>query len=79
LCGFEFWFLTSRKEHRLRVFVSRAIGLRVFVGRVVRRIFGVRGRKGQRDAEDSVASFMTVTLHQMLTHLVEKGLGICGI
>jgi hypothetical protein len=31
------WFLTSREEHRLGVFESR----------VVRRIFVMRGRKGQ--------------------------------
>ena len=39
----------------------------------------MRGRKGQRDAEDCVVSFMTVTLHQILTQLLERGLGICGI
>ena len=63
----------------MRVFVSRVIGLRVFVSRVMRRIFDVRGRKGQRDAENSVVSCMTVTLHQILTQLAQKGLGICGI
>jgi hypothetical protein len=43
LCGCEIWFLASR-EHRSRVFVSR----------VVRRMFDVGGWKGQRDTEDSV-------------------------
>jgi len=56
LCGCEIWCLTSREEHRLRVFESR----------VVRRIFVVRGRWVWRDAEDSVVSFMSVTLHQIL-------------
>jgi hypothetical protein len=47
--GVKFGFLHKGKN-RLRVFVSRA----------VRRIFDVLGgRKGQRDAEDSVVSFMT--------------------
>jgi len=67
--GVKFGFLTSREEHRLRVFVSR----------VVRRIFDVRGRKGQTDTENSVVSFMTVPLHQMLTQLAEGGLCICGV
>jgi len=39
----------------------------------------MRGREGQRDAEDPVVSFMTVTLHQILTQLAQRGLGIYGI
>ena len=49
------------------------------MSRVVRRIFDVRGRKGQRNKEDSVVSFMTVPLHQILTQLAEGGLCICGV
>ena len=49
------------------------------MSRVVRRIFDVRGRKGQTDTENSVVSFMTVPLHQMLTQLAEGGLCICGV
>jgi hypothetical protein len=58
LCGCEIWFLTSREEHRLRVFASRVVG-----------IFDVRGRKGQRDAEDSVVSFMAANLHQIIMQI----------
>ena len=55
LCGCEIWCLTSREEHRLRVCEKR----------VLRRIFGVRGRWEYRDAEDSVVSFMSLTVHQI--------------
>jgi len=40
--------------------------LRVCKCRVVRGIFYGRGRWEPRDAEDSVVSFMSVTLHQIL-------------
>jgi len=56
LCGCEIWCLVSREEHRLRVCESR----------VVRRIFDMRGRNEQRDTEEFVVSFMSVTLHQIL-------------
>jgi hypothetical protein len=46
----------SREEHRLRVYESR----------VVRRMFDVRGSYEWNDAEDSVVSFMSVTLHHIL-------------
>jgi len=45
-----------REEHRLWV----------CEGRVVRRIFGVRGRLEWRGAEDCVVSCMCVALHQIL-------------
>jgi hypothetical protein len=35
------------------------------VSRVARSIFVMRGRKGQRNAEDPVVRFMTVALHQI--------------
>ena len=52
-CEFEIWSVAAREEIELRVIDSR----------VVRRIFDVRGRWEQRDVEDSVVSFMSVTLH----------------
>ena len=55
LCGCVIWCLMSREEHRLRVCDSR----------VVMRTFDVRGRWEQRGAEDTVVSFMSVTVHQV--------------
>lgn len=56
LCGCEIWCLPSQEERRLRVCESR----------VGRRIFYVRGSYEWRDAEDSVVSFISVTVHQIL-------------
>ena len=56
LCGCDIWCIMSREEHTLRVCEIR----------VVRRIFGVRGRQEQRGAEDCVVSVMSVTFHQVL-------------
>jgi hypothetical protein len=45
----------SQEEHRLRLCESR----------VMRRIFNVGVREEYRDAEDSVVSFISVTLRQI--------------
>ena len=48
----------------LRHGTNRDLGF--FERRVVRRIFVVRVRQEQRDADDSVVGFMSVTFHQVL-------------
>jgi hypothetical protein len=61
LCGCEIWSVMSREENRLRESESR----------VVKRKFDVRGRKEQKDAEDSV-NFMIVTLHQIIINIIGR-------
>jgi hypothetical protein len=57
LYGCEAWLVTLREEHRLRVSENR----------VLRRIFGRRGRKWREAGEDFIMrSFITCTLHQIL-------------
>jgi hypothetical protein len=54
LYGYETWSLTLREEH----------GLRVFENRVVRRMFGRKGRKCQEGGENGIMrSFIIFALH----------------
>jgi hypothetical protein len=56
LFGCEAWFLTLRKEHRVRVFKDR----------VLRKIFGPKRDEVQASGEDYIMrTFMMYTPHQM--------------
>jgi hypothetical protein len=57
LYGCENWSLTLRTEHRLRVFVNR----------MLRRIFGSKREKWLEAGEDCIMkSFITFLLHKIL-------------
>jgi hypothetical protein len=54
--GCENWSVTLREEHRLRVSENR----------VLRRIFGPKGRKTDREENCMMMNFIACILHRIL-------------